>query len=135
LLPSGRACKKAIRSAVAAESAKGREQSRQNRQQHGHTSRPVTDFQSALPLLAPAREGVDQQATRRVDEDFASTLGLGSLRSRPRNDNFPKITASERQVKAKPADLVYIKAAEKPLVIIFTTPGMAHGFKVIIAMR
>ncbi|MFN4866227.1 MAG: hypothetical protein ACK5GZ_07895, partial [Cyanobium sp.] len=46
--PSGNACKKAIRSAVAAGSAKGREQSRQNRHQHGRTSRPVTDFQSAL---------------------------------------------------------------------------------------
>jgi hypothetical protein len=48
LRPSGSACKKAIRSAVAAGSANGREQSRQNRHQHGHTSHLVPDFQSAL---------------------------------------------------------------------------------------
>ncbi|MCP9890260.1 NAD-dependent epimerase/dehydratase family protein, partial [Cyanobium sp. Aljojuca 7D2] len=42
------ACRKAIRSALATEWANGREQSRQNRHQHGRASCLVPDFQSAL---------------------------------------------------------------------------------------
>jgi hypothetical protein len=48
LWPSGRAFKKAIRSAEATERAKVREQPRQNQHQHGCTSCLVPDFQSAL---------------------------------------------------------------------------------------
>jgi hypothetical protein len=48
LRPSGRACRKAIRSALAEDWAKVQEQSQRNRNQHGNTSRLVTDLQSAL---------------------------------------------------------------------------------------
>jgi len=48
LRPSGRACREAIRSALAEDWAKGQEQPQQNRNLHGRSCQLVPDFQSAL---------------------------------------------------------------------------------------
>ncbi len=54
------------------------------------------------PLLAPARGGVDQQATRRDEDGTGVTIASGRLKSSQRVTTFLKVI-----------DVVYIVSHEK----------------------
>jgi hypothetical protein len=59
----------------------GREQSRHSRHQHGRTSRPVTDFQSALPLEPPGLAPLVE--SDHVDPQLLGDLGHALAMGRP----------------------------------------------------
>jgi hypothetical protein len=53
------------------------------------------------PLLAPTSGDVDQQASRRSNDDSGGTIGSGRLKSSPRVTTFLKVTGSGKLVNRR----------------------------------